>query len=481
MAVAGAAVLHSPPLFLTVCSFQHGVNGAIRAILECPTIQGIHGRLILQQATASLFPSGKGTYVDMETLPTLMEHRHQLMAAAIDTPRAAANLYEMLAMHPRLRDLVAEYAAFNGNLELMDRICENAKERRLPWDGSYIDPMTNCPNDVHSSATHLCQLAAFHGHLSILMLLRRPNRRCMRHGSLTTYSDIEVAAESGHYLFVQHAIEYAQARHGHGHTYWGLRNRIPSKQTGHATYRWCQHLNLLDVVAGDGKLEMAKVLLQHKATHSDAAIDNAAANGHLDMVQYIHETRESKCSTQAMDGAAANGHLEVVQFLHDHRTEGCTTDAIDEAAIHGHDSIVRFLLAKRKEGGSVKAMNAYVAKGDFTMVMLLALGKCSSGSVNLAAAQGQLDIVKYLVGHKEVAFATPAIEAAVKHGHVDVVEYLHSRRPEMCVAKFMQMAHAANQSSIVEYFDSRRCTCCQGIGRDELLAAKTTKKRRRRN
>ncbi|KAF0720840.1 hypothetical protein As57867_000035, partial [Aphanomyces stellatus] len=475
--MAAAAVLHSPPLVLTLCSFQHGVTGAILAILKCPTIQGISGRLVLQEVNTSLFPRDEGTFVDMDSLAALMEHRHQLVMAVLDTPRTAVDLHAMLASNPRLRDVVAEYAAFYGNMELMQRICENAKER-LPWNGTYLS--TNDTHKyVHSIASHLCQLAAFHGHLSIWKLLQKPYQSYVRHGSLTTYSDLEVAAECGHYLFVQHAIDYAQSRHERGHTYWGLRNRIPSKQSGHAKFRWGHHLNLLDVVAGDGNLEMAKVLLQHKATHSDAAIDNAAANGHLDMVQYIHETRESKCSTQAMDGAAANGHLEVVQFLHDHRTEGCTTDAIDEAAIHGHDSIVRFLLAKRKEGGSVKAMNAYVAKGDFTMVMLLALGKCSSGSVNLAAAQGQLDIVKYLVGHKEVAFATPAIEAAVKHGHVDVVEYLHSRRPEMCVAKFMQMAHAANQSSIVEYFDSRRCTCCQGIGRDELLAAKTTKKRRR--
>lgn len=29
-------------------------------------------------------------------------------------------------------------------------------------------------------------------------------------------------------------------------------------------------------------------------------------------------------STKAMDLAAANGHLEVVQWLHENRNEGCT-------------------------------------------------------------------------------------------------------------------------------------------------------------
>ncbi|KAF1789454.1 hypothetical protein GQ600_1906 [Phytophthora cactorum] len=33
-----------------------------------------------------------------------------------------------------------------------------------------------------------------------------------------------------------------------------------------------------------------------------------------------------------MDLAALNGHLEVVQWLHDNRTVGCTTDAMVKAA-----------------------------------------------------------------------------------------------------------------------------------------------------
>ncbi|KAF0720839.1 Aste57867_34 [Aphanomyces stellatus] len=488
MAAAGD-VLHSQPLFLTVCSFQDGVSRAIRQLLKCTPIQAIHGRLILQEATASLVPGGQGPYVHIDTLPGLMEHRHQLMTIVLETPRAAANLHEMLATHPRLRDVVAEYAAFYGKMELMQRICENARDQ-LPWDGTFVDPITNRPKVVRSKASHLCQLATFHGHLSVLTLLGDPTQsyiqhgnltNCMRHGSLTTYSDLEVAALRGHPACVHSVVAYAHLEFARDRLYWGLRNRNQVKKSSHAMYRWRQHLNLLDVVAGDGKLEMATILFQQNAPYSGAAIDNAATNGHLDMVQYFHDKPNSNCTTRAMDGAAANGHLEVVQFLHDHRTEGCTTDAIDEAAEHGHNSIVRFLLAKRNEGGTVKAMNAYVAKGDITMVKLLATNKCSSSSVNIAASFGHLDIVEYLVGRKEVAFAAPAIEAAARHGHVAVVEYLHNRRPEICVAKFMQLAHATNQSSIVEYFDSHRCTCCQGISLNELLAVTPGKKRRRKN
>jgi hypothetical protein len=36
-----------------------------------------------------------------------------------------------------------------------------------------------------------------------------------------------------------------------------------------------------------------------------------------------------------MDTAAGNGHLEVVQFLHEHRREGCSTRALNQAALNG--------------------------------------------------------------------------------------------------------------------------------------------------
>ncbi|KAF0720835.1 Aste57867_30 [Aphanomyces stellatus] len=479
-----ATVLHSSSLLSSICSFQDGVTFAIQEILKCHTVQGIHGRLLRQADNGSMemacFPTYwvNGDHIHMDALPAFMEHRRQAMAVVLDNPRAAATLRAMLATHSLLRDVVAEYAAFYGDLELLQLICENAKER-LPW----LD--VDMPTDSHfpagryrSRAVFLDQLAAFHGHVAILELLTRSQKQYGRRGAFTRYSDLEVAAERGHLACVRLAIEFAASDTS---TYWGLRNPIPEYHNQRTANRGSHHLPLLDFVAGDGHLEIAHLLFDHGAPYSEAALDKAATNGHLAMAQYFHEKPNSKCTTQAMDGAAANGHLEVVQFLHDHRTEGCTTRALDEAAVLGHDAVVRFLLDTQSTGGSVKAMNAYVAKGDLDMVKLLAMGKCSSGSVNVAAAHGHLTIVKYLVGEKEVAFAAPAIEAAVKHGHANVVDYLHTQRPEICVAKFMQLAHGNAQPAIVDYFDSHRCECCKDITREDVLVAKSGKKRRRKN
>jgi hypothetical protein len=41
------------------------------------------------------------------------------------------------------------------------------------------------------------------------------------------------------------------------------------------------------------------------------------------------------------DYAAENGHLDVVKWLHAHRSEGCTTDAMDKAAANNHLEMVQ--------------------------------------------------------------------------------------------------------------------------------------------
>lgn len=55
-----------------------------------------------------------------------------------------------------------------------------------------------------------------------------------------------------------------------------------------------------------------------------SAIESAASGGLLEIVQWL--TKESKaCITDAMEGAAGNGYLHVMKWLHMNRNEGCTT------------------------------------------------------------------------------------------------------------------------------------------------------------
>src|SRR3546814_7943009 len=64
------------------------------------------------------------------------------------------------------------------------------------------------------------------------------------------------------------------------------------------------------------------------------AMDYAAKNGHLEIVEFLHEHRTEGCTAQAMNYAAKAGHLAIVEWLHKNRLEGCTVHAMDFAARH---------------------------------------------------------------------------------------------------------------------------------------------------
>ncbi|KAF1795812.1 Ankyrin repeat-containing domain [Phytophthora cactorum] len=117
-----------------------------------------------------------------------------------------------------------------------------------------------------------------------------------------------------------------------------------------------------------------------------AAMNAAATNGHQDVVKYLHELggsqtsllnkkvvskglrneREMSGTTNPVQNALSqrwmdqlpNGHLEVVQWLHQHREEGCSTLAVDAAAAHGQLNVVRWLCENRSEGCTTAADDA---------------------------------------------------------------------------------------------------------------------------
>ena len=58
------------------------------------------------------------------------------------------------------------------------------------------------------------------------------------------------------------------------------------------------------------------------------AMDNAASNGYLFIIMWLHKYRKEGCTSAAMDNAAKNGCIQVVKWLHNNRSEGCTIRAM---------------------------------------------------------------------------------------------------------------------------------------------------------
>lgn len=134
-----------------------------------------------------------------------------------------------------------------------------------------------------------------------------------------------------------------------------------------------------------GHLHAVKWLLPRvKRPTNENLMDEAAKCGQLTILQYFHSSdsssraaatleliRSKGCTTFAMDHAAVNEYLDVVQWLHFNRLEGCTTEAMDLAAKGGHLHVLQWLHANRSEGCSFKAIEAAISNGHLQVAFWL--------------------------------------------------------------------------------------------------------------
>lgn len=82
---------------------------------------------------------------------------------------------------------------------------------------------------------------------------------------------------------------------------------------------------------------------------------DVAAYGHLDILQWLHETYSGQGQLcQVMSLAVKNNHLHVLKWLHENRTDVCIDwSAMETAASNGSLEIVQWLLANRPEYNEV--------------------------------------------------------------------------------------------------------------------------------
>ncbi|EGG20337.1 aldehyde dehydrogenase [Cavenderia fasciculata] len=189
----------------------------------------------------------------------------------------------------------------------------------------------------------------------------------------------------------------------------------------------------------------------------DNAMDLAAENGHLHIVQYLHERKklsqsdgsETKdnvilCNTAAMNMASRGGHLHVIQFLHFNRTEGASTSAVDEAVRHGHANVVEFLLANRTEGYR-DAFHILIAKGlqhpCFQMIhRYTPVYNKRPRLLELATEKGDLEMIKFLHFNRHKDQLGDSIDLACQHNNMQVLEFLQSHRTESATIKSLNWA-----------------------------------------
>ncbi|ETL79603.1 hypothetical protein L917_19803 [Phytophthora nicotianae] len=182
------------------------------------------------------------------------------------------------------------------------------------------------------------------------------------------------------------------------------------------------------------------------------AMDAAAACGHLHVVKWLHSHRLEGCTTLAMDRAAGNGHFEVVQWLHVHRSEGCTTAAMDIAATR------RFHVSSCDGFGFDVCCLHITPKSFFEnqleMLKWLHLNRSegsSSAAMDGAAANGNFEMLQWLLENCTAGCTTESIVSAARLGRLDIVKWLDQHYPNVHTLKAMSEAASVGHFNVVKW------------------------------
>ena len=185
--------------------------------------------------------------------------------------------------------------------------------------------------------------------------------------------------------------------------------------------------------------------------------NDAAKNGHLRCLKYLHE---KGCSWDAKTCklAAAYGHIECLKYLH---KNGCPWDewACERAAAFGHLEILKYLHENKCPWYEDETCLTATESGSLDCLKYLHKNGCSLDKYILIVAveKGHLDVLKYL--HKNgCPWHEYSCRDAAKYGHLDVLKYLHKNG---CPWDQWACADAAENGQLecLDYLHKNGCPC----------------------
>ena len=99
----------------------------------------------------------------------------------------------------------------------------------------------------------------------------------------------------------------------------------------------------INAAAYQGNLEMVKYCVANKCPIGTGACANAAENGHLECLKYLHEEANAPWDMGTAIWAAENGHLHILEYLVERKYDQYSTRVCWEAAENGHLDCLQYL------------------------------------------------------------------------------------------------------------------------------------------
>jgi len=239
---------------------------------------------------------------------------------------------------------------------------------------------------------------------------------------------------------------------------------------------------LCSKAASKGSLEILKlILIPNRAC---GYLQDAARNGHLSTIQWLHENQNITLDCTVCDQAAMNGHFEILKWLIDHNyrydrstmvaaieygdlevvkwlhLNGCprNVDVCSTAIKYNHFEALKWLHENGCEW-DCSSSNYAVQNDRLDILKYLHENGCVWGgsTCETAAMYGRLEILKYL--HENgCRWNSGATFDAARYGHLEVLKYLHENDcPWGQLTNFI--ANSAGHTEISKYLHDNGCPC----------------------
>eukprot|EP01133_Synstelium_polycarpum_P002603 gene2603-2989_t len=130
-------------------------------------------------------------------------------------------------------------------------------------------------------------------------------------------------------------------------------------------------------------------------------------------------------------------HPLAIELMNDKdygKTEGYTAYAMDLAAAKGDLSVVKYLHFNRTEGCTSNAMDQAAAKGDLSIVEFLHFNRtegCTSNAMDKAAKCGNIKVMEFLHTHRTEGCTFNALQEAISNNNLHIVQFIHRHYPDI--------------------------------------------------
>lgn len=132
---------------------------------------------------------------------------------------------------------------------------------------------------------------------------------------------------------------------------------------------------------------------------------------------------------------------------------------VDVAARNGHVDAVAWLVRVARVRATTMAMDCAAARGHTEVVRWLhdnCDSGCTTAAMDLAAICGYMDTVAFLHGHRTEGCTVAAMDGAAADGHLNVVAFLHAHGTAGCTTAAIDSAATAGHMAVVRFLCENR-------------------------